>query len=237
MKRLAIGTAPVVRERRRRCRSSNAMRGFTLLELLVAIALMAILAVLSWQGLQTLIVSRDRITAAGNEMSALSLAFTQMDEDLRRSWPVRLFGTERRPITFLAPQRDGDPPTLMILRENATSEPLQVQRVVYRLRDGVLERGFSRWLASDVDTAFDLESLTWQPLINDIRSLNFTAYLGNRWLTGQALIDRSNLPRPQLPPAVGGLPSPSPPYDGFTGLELVLDRGGQTLRRVFAVED
>ena len=65
-------------------------RGFTLLELLIAIALMALLAVLGWRGLDSVLRSRERIAANSDDLRGLSVAFSQLDEDLRRSWVVRL---------------------------------------------------------------------------------------------------------------------------------------------------
>ncbi|MGC1442202.1 MAG: prepilin-type N-terminal cleavage/methylation domain-containing protein, partial [Burkholderiaceae bacterium] len=61
-----------------RCRFNISSRtaGFTLLELLIAVVLMALLSVMCWRGLQSIIDSRDRITLAANEIRAMSTAFT-----------------------------------------------------------------------------------------------------------------------------------------------------------------
>ena len=77
-------------------------RGFTLIELLIAAALLAVLAVLAWRGLDSVLASRQRIVAASDELRSLTLAFAQLDEDLRRSWPVRLLKLQTPSITFTA---------------------------------------------------------------------------------------------------------------------------------------
>ncbi|NBY17349.1 MAG: prepilin-type N-terminal cleavage/methylation domain-containing protein, partial [Betaproteobacteria bacterium] len=63
--------------------------GFTLLELLVAIALLGVLAVLCWRGLESVLSSRDRLTRESEGLRALTIAFAQVDDDLRRTWAVR----------------------------------------------------------------------------------------------------------------------------------------------------
>lgn len=123
------------------------VRGFTLIELLIAAALLAVLAVLSWRGLDSVLASRQRIVAASDELRSLTLAFAQLDEDLRRSWPVRLLKLPTPSITF-AVAGEQAAASLQLLRETAgATEPTQVQRVAWRLRDGVLERGFGAWVA------------------------------------------------------------------------------------------
>jgi len=123
------------------------IRGFTLIELLIAAALLAVLAVLSWRGLDSVLASRQRIVAASDELRSLTLAFAQLDEDLRRSWPVRLLRLPTPSITF-AVAGEQAAASLQLLRETAgATEPTQVQRVAWRLRDGVLERGFGAWVA------------------------------------------------------------------------------------------
>jgi general secretion pathway protein J len=128
-------------------RSRDRSRGFTLIELLIAAALLAVLAVLAWRGLDSVLASRQRIVAASDELRSLTLAFAQLDEDLRRSWPVRLLRLPTPAITFAVAGEQASA-SLQMLRETAgATEPTQVQRVAWRLREGVLERGFGAWVA------------------------------------------------------------------------------------------
>ncbi|MFM0741884.1 prepilin-type N-terminal cleavage/methylation domain-containing protein [Paraburkholderia xenovorans] len=68
-------------ERRRR----SGARGFTLIELLVAIAIMAVIAVLSWRGLDQIIRGRQTITNAMEEERVFAQLFDQMRIDARQA--------------------------------------------------------------------------------------------------------------------------------------------------------
>ena len=68
-------------ERRRR----SGARGFTLIELLVAIAIMAVIAVLSWRGLDQIIRGRTTITNAMEEERVFAQLFDQMRIDARQA--------------------------------------------------------------------------------------------------------------------------------------------------------
>ena len=206
-------------------------KGFTLLELLIAVSLMAVLSLMCWRGLQSVIDGRDRITLAANEIRALSTAFTQMDQDLRRSWPVRLFNLPQRPIMFLQGDSDNDPLTLVLTRESTASESLQVQQVLYRVNDGVLERGFSEWSGTGY-TQIRLDDMVWQPLINGVEGVAFRAWVpGAGWLAGRGLLELAAKPRPPVNPN-----EPSQ-YDGPIGVEITLNRAGESIQRLFAVKD
>src|SRR5690606_31534561 len=105
-------------------------RGFTLLELLVAVALLSVLAVLTWRGMDSVLRGRDRIVSTSEDLRSLTVALTQMEEDLRRSWPIRLLGLPEPPVSFSI-GGDRAPPSLGLLRETRGSDAVQVQRVVY----------------------------------------------------------------------------------------------------------
>ena len=68
-------------ERRRR----PGARGFTLIELLVAIAIMAVIAVLSWRGLDQIIRGRQTITNAMEDERVFAQLFDQMRIDVRHA--------------------------------------------------------------------------------------------------------------------------------------------------------
>ena len=60
----------------------RANRGFTLIELLVAITIMALLAVLSWRGLDGMSRARDQARIRGDEVLALQAGLAQWGTDL-----------------------------------------------------------------------------------------------------------------------------------------------------------
>lgn len=200
--------------------------GFTLLELLVAVALMAILAVLSWRGLDSVLASRDHITRHTDETRAISVLFSQLDEDLRRSWPLRhLDALGRRPLAFVRDDVDG-PVRIDLLREAPVDSPVRFERVVYRLRGGLIERGFGPW-RPDAENEPPLQ--VWQPLLADVDDIAWRGWLAGRngWQDGAALVS---------PPPPTGVANADRQFDS-AGVELTLLRRGERMHRVFALRD
>jgi general secretion pathway protein J len=218
----------------------RAAAGFTLLELLVAISLMAVLAVLGWRGLDSVLASRERISQASDEVRALSVTFTQMDEDLRRSWPVRLLNLPQPPVAFVA-EGANEQPALVLVRELPPgSGGSQLQRVSYRLRDGVLERGFLSLLlpaqgggsgggmadGSGASAGTSAEAqFTWQPLMSGVRGLQMRGWItGQGWVPAAALTSRTGATA-----AATGM---------VTGVEVSIEwREGERVVRIFPVKD
>lgn len=231
--------------------------GFTLIELLVATALLAVLALLSWRGLDAVLESRRRIVAASDELRALTVAFSQLDEDLRRSWPVRLL---RLPVPSIGFSVSGEQAraTLELLRETTTgSEATQLQRVAWRLRDGVLERGFGRWrppsagpvaeggqpeeggggqAEAPVSGSGAPGAWTWQPVLGSITEVQWQGWIvGQGWVAGEALAGQLRGPGDPANPGAGqGAPVPA----AVTGLLIrVVRADGRVLQRIFPVKD
>ena len=208
--------------------SSPARRqaGFTLIELLIAISLMAVLAVLGWRGLDSVLMSRERIVASSDSLRGLTVGFAQIDEDLRRAWPVRLLRLPLPVIGFIDQGTDS-PPAMQLFRELPPgSGASQVQRVVYRLRGDVFERGFLPWMAPSAGAPSIVveEAVVWQPLLSGVTRLQMRA-----WVAGQGWVPASGLaPR-------GGV---APPNLAVTGLEVLVERGpNERIVRVFSVKD
>ncbi|HZW11763.1 MAG TPA: prepilin-type N-terminal cleavage/methylation domain-containing protein [Noviherbaspirillum sp.] len=108
-------------------------RGFTLVELLVAISVLAIVAVLGWRGLDSIIRARVSLNADLAETRGLQLAFAQMQSDCGHIATATTVGG--RPV--LSTQADRLTLVRQVFSEN---QPSRVQVVAYRIRDGVLTR-------------------------------------------------------------------------------------------------
>ena len=200
--------------------------GFTLIELLVAISLMAVLAVLGWRGLDSVLRSRERVVEASDSLRGLTVGFAQIDEDLRRAWPVRLLNLPV-PVIGFAEEGDEGTPAMQLVRElPPASGPTQVQRVVYRLRDGVFERGFAPWTLPSGDRQVGASEavLLWQPLLSGVTRVQMRAWIGGRgWVPAGALVPRGGAAASILQ---------------LTGLEVIVERGsGERYLRIFAVKD
>jgi general secretion pathway protein J len=218
---------------RARNRSRRRHAGFTILELLVAIALLAVLALLGWRGMASIISGRDSIVERSDELRALTVVMAQFDEDLRRAWPVRLMGLETPVIAFTR-GTDREPAAIVLLRETQAEDPVPVRRVAWRLRDGLIERGFGDFTGDAILADSVFEGLVWQPLVGGVETLEFRGWLaGLGWqpaaaLTAEALVG-GRAARPQA--GVGA----SAPI--VTGVEMVMVRRGQRLIRVFQASD
>jgi general secretion pathway protein J len=232
-------------------------RGFTLIELLVAAALLAVLAVLSWRGLDAVLESRRRIVAASDELRSLTLAFSQLDEDLRRSWPVRLLKLQVPSIGFTVSGEQAVA-TLEVLREaTGAAEPTQLQRVAWRLREGRLERGFGVWTAPAPEGAASAPiaapgadpgadgGLIWQPILGGIAQLQMQGWIAQQgWIAGEALAGQLRGAGVGAPGqgGGGGVAGAASPTGGanaaVTGLLVrVVRTDGRVLQRILTVKD
>lgn len=125
----AYDSAP--RSRRRRGRKANA--GLTLVELLVAISVLAIVAVMGWRGLDTIVRARVTLTQDLDNTRGLQLAFAQLQNDCTQIASPTLLQS-RQPLRI-------DQGRLSLVRTVQTEgQPLRVQVVNYQVRDGVLLR-------------------------------------------------------------------------------------------------
>ncbi|HEX5343540.1 MAG TPA: prepilin-type N-terminal cleavage/methylation domain-containing protein [Duganella sp.] len=133
-------------------------RGFTLIELLLAISILAVIAVLGWRGLDSIVRSRETLTAGMDQTRGLQLAFAQMQSDCENIADSTLL----RNRAFLQAEDDRITLVRLVMAEN---QPTRLQVVSYRVRDGVLTRRES--LATRELT--QLDSL-WQAALGDTDS-------------------------------------------------------------------
>jgi general secretion pathway protein J len=208
-------------ERRRR----SGARGFTLIELLVAIAIMAVIAVLSWRGLDQIIRGRQTITNAMEDERVFAQLFDQMRIDARQAASDDESGQAAVSVS-------GN--VLQIVRETllpGTAPRLQVVR--YRISEGRVVRYASPPLGNVGELRSALrggESDGWTavPLMGGVGAISARVYVPKvGWTTQmtdvQSAITESdnNLKVPQL----GNAPLPR----SVTGLEVSV--GAKSLAR------
>lgn len=108
-------------------------RGFTLIELLVAITVLAIVAVLGWRGLDSIVRARVSLTSEMEQVRGMQLAFAQMQSDC-----AHIVGTSVDPGR---PPLLAEPGRVVLMRTVLTDDqPSRLQVVAYELRGGVLTR-------------------------------------------------------------------------------------------------
>jgi general secretion pathway protein J len=135
--------------------SKNAASGFTLVEMIIAITILAMVAILGWRGLDGIVRSRVTLTTEMEQTRGMQLTFAQLQSDCAQIAPVSLMSA--RPTLLAAPGR-----LLMVRLVFADQQPTRVQIVDYRLRDGRLTRQES---APTRD--LNLLDSMWQSALND----------------------------------------------------------------------
>jgi general secretion pathway protein J len=120
----------------------RARSGFTLVELLIALAVLAVLAVLGYRAVATLSGTQARLAAEAEQWRVLDAFFARLEGDCRQALPrpVRA-GDAVEPAWWGAVDARGEG-ELRFSRAGAEFflEPGSAgQRIGYRLRDGVLE--------------------------------------------------------------------------------------------------
>jgi len=192
--------------------------GFTLVELLVAISILAIVAVLGWRGLDGIVRARIALTEQMETTRGMQLAFAQMQNDCEHLTGQRLL--RNRPYLLAGADR------MTLVRNSYTeNEPARLQVIAYRIRDGVLTR---RESAATRDLV-ELDVL-WKAAISDadttppvtlqsgVSAMVVQVWENNGWRLASA-------PKVQVSPAPGPLPADLVPPPA--GLQVALQVQGQ----------
>ncbi len=168
--------------------------GFTLLEMLIALAIMATLSVLGYRALQAMTQSESRLAAEATRWRTLDRFFARLESDLREAVPrgARL-GDARQPAWLATVDGDGNA-VLAISRAGPefNVEPGSAgQRLAYRFREGVIEVLY--W--SSYDRARATEPQVY-PLLADVARFRLT-YLSKNgsWLGQWPVAGDADLPR------------------------------------------
>lgn len=196
--------------------------GFTLVEVLVALSIMAVLATMAWQGIDAMTHTREASSAAVERTLRTQTAIAQWERDLQAIQDTRV-----------VPALRFDGARLQLTREAEGG----VQLVTWQLRGGT----WWRWASPAVTHVGDLQEhwLRSQQLLgnepgtlrvlDDARSVQVYVYRGNGWANAQSSGDVAA-------PAAGGASAPAPPVEQLpTGVRLVLTLTGGTLVRDIAL--
>lgn len=139
--------------------ASRKSKGFTLVELLVAITVMAIVAVLGWRGLDTIVRARVALTQDLEQTRGIQLAFAQMQSDSAHIVQPSTIAGHATLLT--GPQR-----VTMVRTVYAENQPSRVQVVIYRLREGKL----SRYESPATRDLTELDSM-WQAALDETNAV------------------------------------------------------------------
>lgn len=192
--------------------------GFTLVEMIVAISILALVAVLGWRGLDSIVRTRVALTAELEQTRGMQLTFAQLQNDCRQIAPAMLLG--KRPSVLATPDR-----LLMVRLVLADQQPTRLQVVVYRLQDGVLMR-------QEALPTRDLAALdaTWQAAfgnsVSNIRAVPLQSDIALMQVRLWAS-DGQNWQQAGTTPVSTGVQEPSGKDIGtWSGLEVTLQMRG-----------
>ncbi len=214
-------------------RAPSATRGFTLIEMLIAITIMAVLALLSWRGLDQVIRGRNHVQAVMEDERTFAQMFDQMRIDARRAVtddeagqpPVRVVGNTLQIVRYF--DTPGGAPRIQVVRYQISSG-----RVVRYASSPISD---ARVLRSTLGNG-SVEGWNAVPLMRGVGAITARIYVPKvGWTidmpTADDALDKSN--QAQRQPIVGN----GPPERAVTGLEVGI--GATSLhvpiRRVFMV--
>lgn len=149
------------------------------MELLVAVALFALVGAAAFSGLQAVAGARTDLAQRLERLGELQLAFHRLQQDLLQAVPRGILdplGIQRPPLA--SPTREGD---VLTLTRGGWANPLglpraDLQRVAYRIENGQLLR--RHWLHLDriaPDPGVEL------PLLKGIQRLELRFWAQGRW--------------------------------------------------------
>jgi general secretion pathway protein J len=158
--------------------------GFTLLELVVAMALFAVVSVMTYSSLRAMLDSRQRVEQETARLAAVQITITRMARDLGQATDRGIrdeFGNRQPALIFHSFRGDGLEFTRGGWRNPTGRKRSSLQRVAYRLDNGELLR--SSWPVLDRDVAAKPYS---QPLLDkvtrfQVRFLDGTANWHDEW--------------------------------------------------------
>lgn len=197
-------------------------RGFTLIEIVVAIIVMSILAIISFRGMSSMLDARDHLTAYTQKWYHLSVFFSQLESDLLqlRERKIRdrhgaVLPTFIGKPDFIARDKEDEDAQLIFVRAGVADQigaASDMKRVGYRLHKGNVE--MLLWPALDLAQ----ETLPMvEPILTDVRAMTIRYQNSKQQWTDYwpDTRDLSQIPR---------------------GLEITIQlQSGEIIRRVFAL--
>jgi len=168
-------------------------KAFTLVELLVALAIFALLAGFAYRGLHSMLESREALQKETRKWRDVALFVGRIERDLSAVLPTQPQANAivRRPApvtSVVETVTNGDGLALTrsgnLLQENALAAP---QRIAYRLRDGAVER--LTWTSVDLAPREEPAAVR---VLGSVSSLGFRFLMqSGEWRTAWGVADQT----------------------------------------------
>ncbi|TXD54742.1 prepilin-type N-terminal cleavage/methylation domain-containing protein [Ralstonia sp. TCR112] len=191
--------------------SDRSARGFTLLELLVAITLLAILAVIAWRGLDSMTRTHEALAQRDERVEALKTAYAQFDADCTQLADPNTLS--RSPVEVDANR------VLMVRDRRDDGQPPAWQVVLYRIVDGRLERLQTQPITNRGDLRNAMDNLRQGGvgaarylLAANVDSISARAWIEpGGWMDNTGALSAALFPAGSNTTTLTGLPSASTP--------------------------
>ena len=122
----------------------NSQAGLTLVEMLVAVLLSAMLAVIAWRGLDHAARSSQQVTASSDRSQRLNQVMAQLEVDLMEAAQLRQSGQFGMQMMSFPVAEGAEPSWLLLQRSMPEQQPNKVLRWVrWEVRNGVLIRSLT----------------------------------------------------------------------------------------------
>lgn len=205
-------------------RACGQQRGFTLLEMLIAMAVFAVMSVVAYQGLRAVLTADHVTREQAQRLADLQVTLSVLERDLAQVVDVTVRDEFGDPLPPLRLRAGGEHQLLELVRAGAGGEQ-RLRRTAWQ----ITERGLERRLWPGVDIV-DVESMRIRPfaeLVDEHEQLGMESAFHFVVRTPSGLDRADAWPLPDADPEASGLPM---------AVELVLDIPGLgEIRRLMAV--
>ncbi len=163
-------------------RNLRAQQGFTLLEMLMALTIFALLMMMMTQISRTVLFSQGRINSKSQDMAQIQLGLTLIERDLSQALVRTAIDTSKPNLADFRPGNKS-PATLVLVRRNSINPGAilarsSLERVMYRLNDGELQRVST----TDVDTHFAKAHVT--TILKGVSEFRLRYWHQGKWQNG-----------------------------------------------------
>lgn len=167
-------------------RRKPSVRGFTLIEVLVAVLIFALIAAAAYAAIDTLLRSRQALHARAQSLQQLQTAMARFERDLRQAIaaPIRSQYGETEP--FLR----GDVSAVELTRSGLANPLGQARARIERVQWAVREKTWNRLNFAVLDRAVNSQP-NIVPMLDGVERVLLSYYDGSEW--------RSQWPRPDAP--------------------------------------
>jgi len=205
--------APILESRSSILHPESCQKGFTLIELMVSLVILALLSVAGYRGLEAVIQTRERVAVETRQWQHLSFFFSRLDQDIAQATHRSI----RDPSGIARPEWTGhatvvgDDDAQLIFTRAGTTGMMPPQRIGYRLEQDRIV--LLRWPA--LDQAVQAKPVRYT-ILEGVREF--------KW----RYMDATGIWQTQWPLTPGTLPQAAE-------LTLTLAQGDQ-LTRIFALQ-